>query len=456
MSISVAQYISEFSSSVPKGVDMDAILNAWQALDNIYDIENWQIPMPLWAQRPYDDLGDEAWINLQPDLTNSDPSQAICIYIHIPFCSRKCGFCDSYSFKLGSHRDEHIEKYISQVCHELKLWSDRGNLRQRPVSTIHMGGGTPTFVGSIALERIIKCCIENFAITPSTELALEATVEDLSPPLVLDLHCLGFRRLHIGVQSMDDSVRKKIGRYNSARDVLSVVDATLEQDWVVSVDLLCGLPGQTLSGYIAGIDALVKAGVNGFSLYELLIRSQNKHWAERHDLIKRSHLPNYFMLHTGANVLEMYGYQKNLFNHWSDQHDTNKYFTFPIRNEDLLAVGAIADGVFGAYHYRHPPYADYLRRSNTGTPVLAGGLRQNKVESVLRPIEISILSGHIRYEIINEIKERVNDGSALIERWLANRMIKSQADDLILMTNGTWFAGNLITEVRKGITASCS
>lgn len=253
MSTTVTQYIQDFSQSAPQEVDVDVILKAWNALENIYNIENWHIPLPLWAQRPFDDLDDTAWENLQPDLTSPDPQQAICIYIHIPFCSRKCGFCNSYSFKLGNHRDEHNEKYITQICQELKLWSLKGNLRQRPISTIHLGGGTPTFIGSKAIDRIIHSCRENFSVTPSTELALEATIEDLSPLLIFDLHKIGFRRLHIGVQSMDDIVREKIGRFFSAKDVLKVVEATLKQDWIVSVDLLCGLPGQTLQGYIAGI-----------------------------------------------------------------------------------------------------------------------------------------------------------------------------------------------------------
>jgi len=443
-------FFDNFFRQAPASLDLPAIREEWLSLGDEYDVESWQLPLPLWAQRPYNDSGERAWQALTQDLAGTDSSRPMCIYIHIPFCSSKCGFCDSYSFKLENHRDAHIEKYLERICAELRLWSHTENLSQRPVSTVHLGGGTPAYLGESAMRRLVECYRENFAISPNTEWALETTVESLTPIMIATLHDLGFRRLHIGVQTMENRVRATIGRRRSSEEVLQATQATLALGWIVSVDLLCGLPGQTLEGYLEGIQSLMAVGVNGFSLYELLIRSQNHRWAEFHGLTRRSHLPNYFMMQAGANLLESNGYHKNLFNHWADKKDTNVYFTFPRREEDCLAIGAIADGVFGDYHYRHPRYQSYLETDESHSPGLEGGLRRNAQETKLQPLTAAILSASIQQDLFADFNRIIISGIPLIERWLAHSLVRWDANGgLDLTTNGTWFAGNMVTELKS-------
>jgi coproporphyrinogen III oxidase-like Fe-S oxidoreductase len=164
---------------------------------------------------------------------------------------------------------------------------------------------------------------------------------------------------------------------------------------VVSVDLVCGLPYQTINSLVADIETLRAIGVNGFSLYELLIYPQNQKWAESQGLTKRGHLGNYFMFQAGATTLRQLGLRQNLFNHWADAADQNIYFTYPTRGEDCLAVGTIADGVLGDYHFRHPRYGAYMRATAEGWPGLQGGLRRTTEETMLMPLLTTILSGHI-------------------------------------------------------------
>jgi coproporphyrinogen III oxidase-like Fe-S oxidoreductase len=336
------------------------------------------------------------------------------------------------------------------LCDELEVWSESSDLGQRPVSTIHLGGGTPAFIGEVALTHLVECFHRSFAVKDKTELALETTVESLSPDMVANLHTLGFRRLHVGVQSMQDEVRSIIGRRCSAVGVLRSIEATLDQEWIVSVDLLCGLPGQTLAGFVHGIESLINVGVNGFSLYELLIRKQNFRWASQHNLTSHSHFHNYLMMHAGAYLLESKGFRKNMFNHWADEKDENIYFTFPTRGEDCLAIGTIADGVFGDYHYRHPRYADYLRANHSLSPGLEGGLKRNQLENWLHPIETTLLSGYIDPKTMKVLDKSSQEGTSVIDKWLAHAMIEIESSGWArLTTNGTWFAGNLVAELRE-------
>jgi coproporphyrinogen III oxidase-like Fe-S oxidoreductase len=433
----------DFFRAAPADVDVTAIRQQWQSLAPPYDVEQWLLPLPVWLQRNYDDSGARAWEILQQDLTQVNVNQPFCIYLHIPFCSSKCSFCDCYSFKLGSHREEQINHYINHLCDELHLWSRQGNLSQRPVSTIHLGGGTPTFLGEKALSQIIGCCHDCFVISPHTELALESTVESLTPGMMATMHQLGFRRLHLGVQSLQEPVRAVIQRRRPVSELLARIESSLTLGWVVSIDLVCGLPLQTVAGLVADIKTLVAAGVNGFSLYELLIYPQNLKWAATHGLTQRSHLPNYLMFQAGASVLMAHGFQKNVFNHWADSHDKNVYFTFPTRGEDCLAVGTIGDGVFGDYHFRHPRYATYLRQSHPEAPGLEGGLRRTPAENDLLPLTTAVLSGHIPLHLLPDLQRQSH-----MERWQRLALVEPDSNGgLTLTTSGAWFAGNMIRDL---------
>jgi len=427
-------------------LDLDFIRAQWQALTPPYDVEHWRIPLPVWATRAYDDDGPAAWSALRAQLADESASGPMCIYIHVPFCSSKCQFCDCYSFALPARHEEHKSRYVRLLCQELALWAAQGDLGSRPISTVHLGGGTPTYLGPELLTVLAECCRAHFNTSRHTEWALESTVDGLTPEMIATMQRLGFNRLHIGVQSLEEPVRQVIGRRRSVADVLAAIDQTLHLGWIVSVDMVCGLPLQTIPSFKRDIDTLLGTGVDGVALYELLIYPQNLRWAKRQGLEGRSHLPNYLMFHVAAAALEANGYRKNTFNHWADQRDDNRYFTFPSRGEDCLALGTIADGVFGDYHFRHPRYAAYLRSATSLSPGLQGGLRRTAAESEMQPVATAIMSGHVPLGLVPLLRRRT-DGVPLADRWAGLGLV-ARTDDggLQLLTNGSWFAGNMIKE----------
>lgn len=442
------EFIERFFHDVPSCVDVNKIKEQWMSLANSYNVSDWILPLPIWAKRQFDYSGESAWEIIKSDIDQLETDKPFCIYLHVPFCSSKCGFCDSYSFKLDRYKDEHIRNYVDRLRHELLLWAELGTMHKRPVSTMHFGGGTPAFLGEASLAELVYCIKSNFNINSDTELALETTVESLSPSMLQVLNDLGFRRLHVGVQSLENNVRKVIGRRRDSEEVIERIEKALDFGWVVSVDLISGLPGQSLKGFINGIQDLIHAGVNGFSIYELLIFAQNRKWAESYQLGQRDHLPNYLMFQAGISLLTQRGFSINHFNHWSDCRDQNIYFTAPSRNEDCLAVGAIADGILGDFHYRHPHYAPYIRSCKDGYPGLIGGLRRTQVENALQPFIAALHSGRIDMEIcpfFEEISKKF--GINIIEKWRDHGLIVEDGmGGFLLTTNGSWFTGNMVNE----------
>lgn len=438
----------EFFSNAPEIINTGKIREQWMALAPHYDVEQWQLPLPVWAKRSYEHRGLAAWDAARQAVQETRPGQPMCIYIHIPFCTSKCGFCDSYSFKLGSHTELRAKEYVEKICMELSLWGIEGSLAKKPITSVHLGGGTPTFLDTGSLEKLAACIRENFNISNETEWALESTVQSLTPSMTARLHDLGFRRLHVGVQSLQPGTRAMIGRRQSPDETMECILRHREMGWVVSVDLICGLPGQTLTGWLADIKTLADRGVDGFSLYELLIYPQNREWAKRHHLLERSHLANYFLFQAGGNMLSAMGFRKNLFNHWANNRDNNIYFTHPTRGEDLLAIGTIANGVFGSYHYKHPRYAAYLRSLTSAMPGLEGGLFENPLERKNKPLATALLSNNIAPVHAAGLNARTSNGSSILERWLAHTLIEPKSQGGYQLTNnGAWFAGNMIGEI---------
>lgn len=438
------------------GLDLDAITRQYASLTPRYRVENWKLPLPPWAMRPYDHNGEQAWRRLVEDSMNAQARTPMCIYMHIPFCSRKCGFCDSYSFKLASHVEENMNAYVDHLCQEMTAWKTHCALESRPISTIHLGGGSPTYLPPHQLERLVNQCRELFNTSSNTEWALESTAHGLTPEMLSSLHDMGFRRLHVGVQSLEDDVREKIGRQSPADRVIAAISNALDLGWVVSVDMIVGLPDQKMEPFLEDIEKLVTLGVNGFSIYELLIYPQNTHWAVSHGLDNRDHLFNYLIFQAGAMLLQKRGFRQNLFNHWSDELDKNVYFTSPSRGDDLLAIGAIADGVFGRYHYRHPPYAKYMKSGHGGIPNLQGGLLRTELEQKYRGLSTQLLSAHIFAPNLTDFEElRSPQGQRLLDLWSENALVEADGlGGLVLTSNGAWFAGNMTSELFQALQAS--
>ena len=132
----------------------------WQALQpangvSPYQIERRSLPAPVWVERGLPDSGSIAWKHLQETFSDSLSKKPFCIYLHIPFCDTHCPFCDCYAFALRRYRERHTCNYTDQLIAELEAWAAPGNLPFRPVTSVHLGGGTPTMLGSGNLKRLV-------------------------------------------------------------------------------------------------------------------------------------------------------------------------------------------------------------------------------------------------------------------------------------------------------------
>ncbi len=195
-----------------------------------------------------------------------DPYQAL--YIHLPFCKHRCAYCDFATKAVRSDAPE-IDEYIDHLIRELRRHAKEGDLAH--IKTVYLGGGTPSYVGQKRLSSLLYALGISMNLTPDVECSMEANPESLTPALIRDIYALGVNRLSIGVQSFDDGLLKTMDRVHDAARAEQAVREAQERFDNVSIDLMCGIPGQTPDMFLADLRRAVELDVTHVSVYPLTI-----------------------------------------------------------------------------------------------------------------------------------------------------------------------------------------
>lgn len=194
-------------------------------------------------------------------MVNND--KEIGVYVHIPFCKRKCYYCDFISF---CEKDELQEKYINTVIQEIE---DFFNLNKNvKIKTIYIGGGTPSFIDGKYIEKIMNIF--------NKENVVEATIEvnpgSASLEKLKKYKECGINRLSIGLQSTEDRLLKKIGRIHNYNDFLATYNLAREVGFDnINVDLMIGLPGQTIEDVKSSLNKVINLNPSHISVYSLIV-----------------------------------------------------------------------------------------------------------------------------------------------------------------------------------------
>jgi oxygen-independent coproporphyrinogen III oxidase len=185
------------------------------------------------------------------------------LYIHVPFCVRKCAYCDFYSLP---QRAESIEPYIKAVLIEAEKY------RGRNFQTLYLGGGTPSLLSAGGLTQLIKGLRHIFNLDELTEATMEANPESATPDLLAAALESGINRISIGVQSLSDIELEKVGRIHSASQAIQAVEQAQKSGFKnISADLILGLPGQDWQSLMMNLETLIGIGIQHLSMYCLSI-----------------------------------------------------------------------------------------------------------------------------------------------------------------------------------------
>jgi putative oxygen-independent coproporphyrinogen III oxidase len=240
--------------------------------------------LPLGDPAPSDGL-------LPPQAADGAADRAFGLYVHIPFCAVRCGYCDFNTYTAtelggGASQDAYAGTAASEVSMAAKVLTASG-LPPRKLSTVFFGGGTPTLLPADDLALILRRAIDQWGIEEGAEVTTEANPDSVTPESLAILKEAGFTRISFGMQSAVPHVLKVLDRTHTPSRVPQVVQWAREVGLAVSLDLIYGTPGESLADWRYSLETALSYGPDHISAYALIVEDGTKLAAQ----IRRGEVP---------------------------------------------------------------------------------------------------------------------------------------------------------------------
>ena len=195
------------------------------------------------------------------------------IYIHVPFCKTRCAYCDFFSTTLHDMKS----RYVDALCQELVM--RRNYLHDAPIDTLYFGGGTPSQLSESDFHSIFNQIEKVYGLEACEEITLEANPDDLTDDYVEMLTTLPFNRISMGIQTFHEPTLQLIGRRHTAQEAIEAVHRCQQQGFTnISIDLIYGLPGETLEQWKENLLMAFSLKVQHISAYHLTYEQGTRLW----------------------------------------------------------------------------------------------------------------------------------------------------------------------------------
>ncbi|MFK4639015.1 radical SAM family heme chaperone HemW [Paenarthrobacter histidinolovorans] len=240
--------------------------------------------LPLGDPAPADGL-------LPPQVLDGVEQRKFGLYVHIPFCAVRCGYCDFNTYTAtelggGASQDAYASTAVSEVAFAATALEASG-LPRRPLSTVFFGGGTPTLLPAEDLAQILRAAVGYWGLEPGAEVTTEANPDSVTPESLKVLADAGFTRVSFGMQSAVPHVLKVLDRTHTPSRVPLVVQWAREAGLSVSLDLIYGTPGESMEDWEFSLKTALSYGPDHISAYALIVEDGTKLAAQ----IKRGQVP---------------------------------------------------------------------------------------------------------------------------------------------------------------------
>jgi oxygen-independent coproporphyrinogen-3 oxidase len=329
-------------------------------------------------------------------------NQPLSVYVHLPFCSTLCWYCGCNKVVTRDHgRSAKYIKYLGKELQVLDRLLPRHPPEERRVCQLHWGGGTPTFLSREEMDALMRALRAQFAIAPAAEVSIEVDPRDAEPGLMTFLAGLGFNRVSLGVQDFDPQVQAAVHRVQGVEETRRAVVESRESGFrSINLDLIYGLPRQTLQSFSATLDTVIELDPDRIALYSYahlpaLFKPQRR--------ISEADLPTaeakLQILTLAIGRLARAGYVYIGMDHFAKpgdelaiaqaqgrlQRNFQGYSTQP--DADMLGFGISAIGRVGpTYYQNHKSLKDYYERLDAGHLAVMRGLELSQDDLVRRAV----------------------------------------------------------------------
>jgi oxygen-independent coproporphyrinogen-3 oxidase len=375
------------------------------------------------------------------------------VYLHVPFCRVRCGYCDFNTYTSGELRgarqDEYADTLLQEVALAERVLGAAGPLR--PASTVFFGGGTPTLLPPGDLARMLAGVRSTFGIREDAEVTVEANPDTVTDAVAAELAASGVTRLSIGMQSAVPHVLAALDRTHDPLNVATAVDAARGAGLDVSLDLIYGAPGESLADWRRSLESAIALAPDHVSAYALIIEDGTKLARQ----IRRGEVPapdddlQADMYELADELLAGGGYDWYEVSNWATEpaHRSQHNLAY-WQGHDWWGFGPGAHSHVGGVRFwnvKHP--AAYAQRLAMGESPAAGRERPDAearaLESVLlrtrirEGMPIAELLGEGRHAVASLIADGLIDGTAAVHgqivltrrgRLLADAVVRALTD----------------------------
>ena len=287
-------------------------------------------------------------------MTTSNPPQIVPnsgmgLYVHVPFCKTKCPYCD---FNTYQGIENLIEPFLAAITSEITCWGDA--LAHPPVKSVFFGGGTPSYLPPGDIERILVAIQSSFLVDPAAEISIEANPGDLDEAACAGILNQGVNRLSIGVQSLDNDLLNLLGRRHQASEAVEAFQSARQAGFDnVNLDLMYGLPNQSMEQWQKTLSSLIELTPEHISLYALTIEEGTPmhRWATEGKIPEPNSDLAADMYQHAREVLAEAGYHHSEISNWSLPDRACEHNLVYWENGPYLGVGPGAHSRLGDYRF---------------------------------------------------------------------------------------------------------
>lgn len=295
---------------------------------------------------------------------------AIGIYIHIPFCIRKCNYCDF----LSAPADDMLQRrYAECVADEIRQFAreNGGAGKKRIVDTVFIGGGTPSILPIAGLEQIFVALADVCAFSYDAEITMECNPGTADREKFAAYHSMGINRISLGVQSAVDSELKKLGRIHSFSDALEAFDQARTAGFDnINVDLMSAIPGQTMESCRFSLQQVMRMEPEHVSAYSLIVEEDTPfyEWYQHEPPVDEE--TDRAMYAMTRDVLREGGYHRYEISNYAREGFVCRHNMKYWSGDDYIGFGLGASSKMGRIRYKNETdLATYMNRVRSGKPV---------------------------------------------------------------------------------------
>ena len=281
------------------------------------------------------------------------------IYVHIPFCRKKCYYCDFISYENKS--DEQVKEYIQKVIQELQKY----DLKKYDVTTIYIGGGTPSFIDEKYIKQLLdelrNKLLENKTKFDQIEITIEVNPGTITKQKLEQYKKSGINRISIGLQSTNNNLLKQIGRIHNYEQFLETYRLAKETGFNnINVDLMIGLPNQTIKDIKQSLEEIIKLNPDHISTYSLIIEEETKmaKLVENGELQLPSEETERQMYWYVKNTLELNGYKHYEISNFAKKSRESKHNLNCWEQKEYIGLGVAAHSYLNGMRYSNSDFDD--------------------------------------------------------------------------------------------------